>query len=477
MGKDKSKKSRTSRTRTASTGWLGWQYDYDKGCYVNSRFTDGELETMDGGLCDPPEAQPVGLEERMAQTSLSPDEPEAEGDEDAAQEEHMLPSSSDIESQSPQLSNGRSASYLLYSSSPNSSPYPQRPNGDHSSMFTATAPGPEAQTYDPNASEIGMALSENIAPQGHTYPAYSVASYGKPRSGTALSQNSAGSYYGSTKYRPSTIYEAGNPATQSYASTAQPTNSNARGRVPTGPANNSHRSRRGCGNGSDTNSGRIKAKDTMTDSLPQLKLWEEFKCHGSKRFQRGCVFKVVWTEPDGNGNGRERGNISNLSLVSQTRYAAELAYTSIRRFVVCRVQEGHSICLPILTYGRRATTKPGVKPEHHAIIYTVKSSKNPRNPPREIEGEDPLLNTPIRVDPTAPQHVLERESRLNYAKLYTVEHNVKVCFIGKIHKDSHEEFKATFNRIFGDADSPVGGRMNEEEEEEGLHPNNMGYHY
>jgi hypothetical protein len=226
---------------------------------------------MDGGQCPPPEPQPVGLEEPMGQISLSPDEPEAEGHEDAAQEEPMLPSSSDIEFQSPQPSDGRSASYPPYSSSPNSSPYSQRPNGDHGKMFTAAAPDPEDEKYDPNASEMGMAPSENIAPQVQTYSGYSVPGYGRPRSGTALSQNSTGSYY--PNHRPSIIYEAGNASTQSYLSTPQPTNSNFGVQVPTGPANNSQRSQRGRRNGSDTNSNRITAEDTMTNSLPPMKLW------------------------------------------------------------------------------------------------------------------------------------------------------------------------------------------------------------
>ncbi|OBT72488.1 hypothetical protein VF21_08520 [Pseudogymnoascus sp. 05NY08] len=489
MAGGKSKKTRKEKESVA-TDWLGWEYDHDKGCYVNSKInSDGEVETMDGGRCPPPPpaVQPVGLEEGMGQISLSPHELEAEGHEDAAQEEQMLPSLSDIEFQSPQPSNGRSASYPLYSSSPISSPYSQRPNGDYSKMFTAAAPNPEDQTYDPNAPGIGMATSENIAPQGSASAPYSVR-YGSPQSGAAFPQAPAGMHHNSIRYAPNTIFEtgnmAGNFATQSHVSTSLPTSSNFRGRVPTGPANSSQRSRRGGrGQGSGTNNSVIKAQDTMTDFLPKRKLWEG-RVHDSGKFRRGCVFKVVWTEPNGQGNGRERGNNSNFSLVSQTKFAAELAYTSIRRFVVCKVQEGHSLCLPILTYGRQATTKHGVKPNHHAIIYTVRSSnghRSSRQPPQEIEGEDPLLNAPIRVDPTEPRHQLDVTSRINYAKVYTVEHNVKVCFTGKIHKNSHEEFKATFSRIFSDSDSPPGDRMNEgddeEEEKEDIHPNNRRYGY
>ncbi len=42
---------------------------------------------------------------------------------------------------------------------------------------------------------------------------------------------------------------------------------------------------------------------------------------------------------------------------------------------------------------------------------------------------------------------LAKESRLNYKKPYTIEHNIKVCFIGKIHKDSEPVFFTEVKRI------------------------------
>ena len=91
-----------------------------------------------------------------------------------------------------------------------------------------------------------------------------------------------------------------------------------------------------------------------------------------------------------------------------------------------------------MTYGKRATAKPGVKPEHHAIIYTGGKV------PKEVEGEKKLHNKAIRVHPESSQHKLAPESRVNYAKMYTVEHNTKVCFIGKIHQESKSRFLATW---------------------------------
>jgi hypothetical protein len=96
-----------------------------------------------------------------------------------------------------------------------------------------------------------------------------------------------------------------------------------------------------------------------------------------------------------------------------------------------------------LTYGKQGTKKIGVKPEDHAIIYTG------GHPPHELEGEKKLHKRAVQVIPKTP-HKLDLASRVNYAKLYTIEHNVKVCFIGKIAPGSEATFNTDFTRTFGD---------------------------
>lgn len=93
---------------------------------------------------------------------------------------------------------------------------------------------------------------------------------------------------------------------------------------------------------------------------------------------------------------------------------------------------------PILTYGGQGTAKPGVKSGHHAIIYSTDS------PPSKLSEEPELGNTPIRIEVASPRHTFDPASRLNYAKVYTVEHNVKVCFVGRVHGDSHSTLKGDY---------------------------------
>jgi hypothetical protein len=94
-----------------------------------------------------------------------------------------------------------------------------------------------------------------------------------------------------------------------------------------------------------------------------------------------------------------------------------------------------------LTYQHQGTTKLGSKPEDHAIIYTGD------RPPKLLKGEYNLGHDPIRVEPKTPRDKLEADSRINFAKIYTVEHNVKVFFIGKVAESSRRKFMTAFDNV------------------------------
>lgn len=83
-----------------------------------------------------------------------------------------------------------------------------------------------------------------------------------------------------------------------------------------------------------------------------------------------------------------------------------------------------------MTYGGQGTLKKGVHAESHAVIYT---SKAPVMKPGER-----ITKKSIKMDPFSPRDKLDPTSRINYAKLYTVEHNVKVHFVGKV-VEKHEQ--------------------------------------
>jgi hypothetical protein len=74
-----------------------------------------------------------------------------------------------------------------------------------------------------------------------------------------------------------------------------------------------------------------------------------------------------------------------------------------------------------MTYSRQGVKKKGVHANHHTIIYTEKPVLS------RGERDKGLTKKPIKVIPSSPRHKLDNFSRLNYAKTYIVEYNVKVC--------------------------------------------------
>lgn len=88
---------------------------------------------------------------------------------------------------------------------------------------------------------------------------------------------------------------------------------------------------------------------------------------------------------------------------------------------------------PILTYERQGCNKKGVKPLKHGIIYQDGKS------PRMLPGEPKLGFNPVRVILREKTEQLIKESRVNYAKLQTVEHNFRVYFIGKVDPDDFKK--------------------------------------
>lgn len=130
----------------------------------------------------------------------------------------------------------------------------------------------------------------------------------------------------------------------------------------------------------------------------------------------------------------------------------------VRRFIIVQTFKGHSIGVPISTYGDQGTKKNGCHPEVHAMIYT-----NPK--PDYLQGEMPLPNPEIRMAQSG-RDTLAIASRINYTKRYTIEHNLSVCFIGRIAKESSDDFWMTFNTLNTVAPPPQEPADEWDEEEE-----------
>ncbi|ESZ94919.1 hypothetical protein SBOR_4711 [Sclerotinia borealis F-4128] len=140
-------------------------------------------------------------------------------------------------------------------------------------------------------------------------------------------------------------------------------------------------------------------------------------------WQIGRVFIMLWIEP------------AAQSIVPE-------AYSEIRRFVVCRkVMEALFAGIPIHTYSNQATLKPNLPaPNLHTIIYTTPRCPNEYKYEAadghwvyEVFTRDPIQVISEQKDKDDDLSLL---SRLNYSKVYTVEHYVRVLNIGMVAKTS-----------------------------------------
>ncbi len=119
------------------------------------------------------------------------------------------------------------------------------------------------------------------------------------------------------------------------------------------------------------------------------------------------------------------------------------SFTKIRRFIVMNQMEGHCICLPIHTYGGRGVLKFGVRSREHAPLYMRGMS------PELLKGEKErgLTREAIEIVMDRSTEELHSTSRLNYAKVYTIEYNVKVCSVGRVSTHSLRVLIEAYNEV------------------------------
>lgn len=161
-----------------------------------------------------------------------------------------------------------------------------------------------------------------------------------------------------------------------------------------------------------------------------------FACYSSGANSLCQVFKVLWYEPHGGTPAPGGASLSEKAKLYD--HYGQPIYVGFRRFIVIANDEGHCQCVPILTYGKKGCKKRGVKPRTHGIAYAYGSKARP------IPGEPDLGFKPIPIKLEVKNEEIKPESRVNYSKLVTVEHNVKVFFIGYVPRES---FKIVSNAV------------------------------
>jgi hypothetical protein len=124
-------------------------------------------------------------------------------------------------------------------------------------------------------------------------------------------------------------------------------------------------------------------------------------------FKIARIFTILWTEPDG---------------------TTGQPYTKPARFVVVKAMPTFSVCLRISTYSGQATLKPGVIAHQHAPVI-----RQGDQPALFWDEFDRNLKEPIEIKVENEEFInVSPASRINFAKPYTIEHNVRVKNIGRV---------------------------------------------
>ncbi|KAI9728271.1 MAG: hypothetical protein M1834_007764 [Cirrosporium novae-zelandiae] len=144
-------------------------------------------------------------------------------------------------------------------------------------------------------------------------------------------------------------------------------------------------------------------------------------------FTKGRVLAVEWSEPPG---------VSQVTAKSQP-------FQKTRFFVVTKLVKHHNHCfgVAIHTYGKRGCTKPSVNGKDHTIIYTSDIA------PPLLQGES-IVKDPIRVIPSK-DFSLHPTSRVNFSKVYTIEHNWAVSNLGRVAPADRKLLETQFNDTLG----------------------------
>jgi hypothetical protein len=159
-------------------------------------------------------------------------------------------------------------------------------------------------------------------------------------------------------------------------------------------------------------------------TLHYEKLDPSFFVREASFFTVGKVFAVMWNETAGSTVKPTDYNTSKS--INQVKYAGNYVHTNVRRFIVVKRQVEFCYACPIYTYGGRATTKMGVRPEQHGVAHTWDVM------PQLLQGEVGITKAAIRVVMTTTGSRLDNTSRVYYGIHHPVQYNVKVKDIGYV---------------------------------------------
>ena len=176
------------------------------------------------------------------------------------------------------------------------------------------------------------------------------------------------------------------------------------------------------------------------------RLFDNFKRREQpkKFFTFGKVFLILWVEPAGEQNTL----VTNYEPGTHLGKFGEKVFSKVRRFIVIRECDQYCSALPITSYGQRGVGKKGVKKSDHSIVYTTKQAPQPLSPELPDRGEQSMRPQPIKIDVDDPSDKLDELSRLDYGRVHTIQHNIKVRGFGKVNPKSINALLRQFQNVW-----------------------------
>ncbi|KAK4561247.1 hypothetical protein LTR86_004564 [Recurvomyces mirabilis] len=179
------------------------------------------------------------------------------------------------------------------------------------------------------------------------------------------------------------------------------------------------------------------------------RLFSTFKRRQRQFFTVGRVFSVCWSEPASDTttiNTLVQNDRSDPGL-SANRFG-ESIFSKVRKFVIIREGKDYCSALPIVSYGGQGVAKPGVTKAEHGLIYTGCTPPPPQRAELATRGERGMRAQSIRVVPDRQEDRLDLMSRIDFAKVHTVHHNLKVAAFGCVHPDSMAALITEFQNVW-----------------------------
>lgn len=118
-------------------------------------------------------------------------------------------------------------------------------------------------------------------------------------------------------------------------------------------------------------------------------------------------------------------------------------FWKIRRYVVIRPKPSHCMCLPIRTYSGKATSQEGTQAQEHAAVIPIGGHI------QFHPEEEHLKRSPIQLKLEDPHLSIDPMSRINFARVYTVEYNLKVRNVGRVISESIKQMEEYFAESLG----------------------------